>query len=221
MTASPDLRPGSRPRGPIRFLAALALPLCVAGSGCSRPQGAEQKPLTGEIQRRQAVRVRTVPLEQREMVRTTTTTTTVESEAEIQIFPRAAGIVTELMVEEGDVVSSGDVLAVLDQREARVALREAELSLAEARDGVAAMELAREEAAERLERAKLTWEQSVRDVERNEKAGLISQADLDALRLTRDQAYRDLQATRVAVDAASQNEKSVRLERAGVVIDWP
>ena len=118
-------------------------------------------------------------------------------------------------------MAQGDVLAVMDQREARVALREAELSLSEARNSAAAMQLAREEANERHERAKLTYEQSVRDFERNEKAGLISQSDLDQMRLTRDQSYRDLQAARVAVDAAIQNEKSAEttIEKAQVAVE--
>jgi len=177
--------------------------------------------MQGEIQRRQAVRVRTAPIEQREMTRATTTTTTIESATEIDVFPRTTGVLVDLRVEEGDSVAADDVLAVLDQREAQVAVREAELSLKEARDGVAAMELAGEEASERLERAKLTWEQTVRDVERNEKADLVSKHDLDQLRLTRDQAYRDLQAARVAVDAATQNEKAshTTVEKAQVAVE--
>ncbi|MFT5052537.1 MAG: membrane fusion protein (multidrug efflux system) [Chlamydiales bacterium] len=192
----------------------LVLSLALTSAACSKPGAPgshkpdESAPMQGEIQRQEAVRVSTSPIEQREMTRATTTTTTIESATEIDVFPRATGMLVELRVEEGDEVAAGEVLAILDQREAHVAVHEAELSLKEARDGVAAMELAGEEANERLERAKLTWEQAVRNVERNEQAGLVSRQDLDQLRLTRDQGYRDLQAARVAVDAATQNEKA-------------
>ena len=200
---------------------ALALALASALGGCSKSQAREEQSFTNEVRRREAVRVRTVPIEQREMVRTTTTTTTIESEKEIEIFPRATGVVSAILVEEGDRVEAGAVLAELDDREALVTVREAELSLKEAREGIAKMELAREEAAERLERARLTWEQSVRDVERNESAGLISRSELDQLVLTRDQSYRDLQAARLALDSSAQDEQSSRtaVEKAQVTLE--
>ena len=84
-----------------------------------------------QIKNHEAARVRTAPIVAREMVRTLSTTTTVESENEIQLFPRVSGVVTELHAEEGDRVAAGEVLAVIDDREAKSALADAQAALKE------------------------------------------------------------------------------------------
>ncbi len=210
----PVPRAGSAPRY------SLFLALCLAAAACSGGEEDASPSFAGGVTQREPTRVRTVPVGMREMVRTLSTTTNVESEKEISIFPRASGVVTEVRVEEGDVVEAGQVLAVLDQREAQVMLDEARIGLREAQQNVPLLGLAREEALERLERAKLTHEQARRDVERNERAGLISQQDLDRLKLTADQAARDEGALRISLDRAIEDEKMAQtaIDKADLVL---
>jgi membrane fusion protein (multidrug efflux system) len=177
--------------------------------------------LPGELRRREATRVRTIHLAQREMVRTLSTATTVESQAEIEVFPRSAGVVVELLVEEGDAVEAAQVLARLDDRTARAARTEAEVALREAREAKPRQALMKEETFERYQRAKLTYESAMRDYERNAQAGLISAQDLDRLALTRDTAMRDQEAARLANEVSAQDEAAAEtaIERAQLLVE--
>lgn len=60
--------------------------------------------------------------------------TTVEALREVEVFAQTTGIIEKLNVEEGDNVSAGDTLVVLDDREAGLNLRRAEISLSEAKN---------------------------------------------------------------------------------------
>ena len=194
--------------------------LASACSGGEQPSAADSA-LPGELRRREATRVRTLPLARREMVRTLSTATTVESEAEIEVFPRATGIVTEILVEEGDNVQEAQVLARLDDRAVRASMAEAQVTLKEAQEALPRQALTKQEAFERYERAKLTYEQAVREFERNEKAGLISAQDLDRLSLASGTALRDQEAARIAWELAESEEKGrgTAIERAQVAVE--
>lgn len=191
------------------LLAALAAGACSGGD--TGAQGAP--PEKGELKRREPTRVRVVPVLQREMVRVLQTTTVVESEKEIQIFPRAAGIVVEVHADEGDLVETGQVLAVLDQREAKAALEQARVAVAEAKDAIERSEIAQREAQSRIEQTRIAWEQAVRDYERNQKAALISEQALDALRTARDSRANEHETAKL-VHARSQVEAKAALTGA-------
>lgn len=196
----------------------MALPLVGA---CGGPPGGDVRGGDAPtIRKREAARVRTAPATVQEMVRTLSTTTTVESEKQIDLFPRIAGVVDEVLVEEGDRVDAGQELAVMDDRAATEALNDAKVALEDAQNAVHGLELAVREADERAERAKLTWDQSVREVERNENAGLLSEVELDRLRLTRDTNQRDYQAARLGHEGAQADleKQSTAIKRASVVV---
>ena len=197
-------------------LSVFCLALLVLASGC-KPVGADtgSNPLEGvRLKRRAATRVRTVRVQRREMVRTTSTTTNVESVNEIQIFPRSAGVVISIHVEEGDRVETGTLLAVIDPREAEAALADAQMALKEAREATSRLGLTRDEANQRVQRARLAWEQGLREVQRNEKAGLLSEVDLDKLRLARDTSEHDFLASKLSAQISQQE-----LERQDTVIE--
>jgi membrane fusion protein (multidrug efflux system) len=172
----------------------------IGGLSCSSKEASAPVQVAGEARRSQPTRVRTVALERREMIRTLQTTTVCESEKEVEVLPRLGGVVVELLVEEGDAVEEGAILAVLDQREVAMALNDARIAVQEAQDEVEKSALAKLEAEARLESSKLTWEQKTRDHERNEKAGLISERDLDASQLEKDTAYGTHLANRLALE---------------------
>jgi membrane fusion protein (multidrug efflux system) len=194
-------------------VACLAL---AALAGC-KPAGADaaNNPLEGaQIKRRAAIQVRTVPVQRREMLRTTSTTTNVESINEIQIFPRATGVITSILVEEGDRVQAGEVLAVIDPRDAQASLNDAQIALKEAHETTSRLALTRDEADQRVARSRLAWEQAKREVQRNEEAALLSEVDLDKLRLARDTSEHDYLATKLSAQVSQQE-----LERQKTVIE--
>jgi len=197
----------------------LAALLTASLSGCKQEEQ-QAAPLAAETKRREKTRVRTTPVVEREMVRTLSTTTVVESEKEISIFPRVAGVVVELHAEEGDRVGEGQVLAVLDQRDAKAAIADARVALREAEENIPKMRLAREEADEQLARMALLHEKAERDFNRNENAGLISQQELDQLRLTRDTARLDEVTAKLALERAVQDERAAEtaVERAKLAL---
>lgn len=165
---------------------------------------------------REATRVRTRAVELREMVRRLETTTVVESDREIPVLPRRGGTVVDVRAEEGDEVHDGQVLAVIDQRDAQSALDEARIALRESEDNGVKAGIARREAEGRLERARLTAAQASRDFQRNENTGLVAQRDLDALRLARDTSKQDLGTAELALDRTAYEVKAAAtaLERA-------
>ena len=186
----------------------------LCGAACAP---AAQSPDDGAaLKRREAARVRVTPVAQREMLRVTSTTTNVESVNEITIYPRTAGVVAEVLAEEGDRVEKGAVLATLDAREAQAALEDAQVALLDSQNALPRLKLAIKEAEERSARARLAWEQARRELERNIQAGLLSEVDLDKLRLASDTGERDFEASKLTVLGAQQDldKQSTVIERA-------
>jgi len=216
----PESRPSRRRRAIHHGLLALGASLGGAHA-CSPPPDAPQTKLAGEVRPKEKTRVLVAPIEVREMLRTLTTTTDVESKNEIEVFPRTAGVAVEVRVEEADRVEAGQVLAVLDQRDALAGLADAEMELRVARESRPKLAISKSDAEERVARAKLTWEQAVRDVERNEGAGLISQNELDRIALTRDQAFRDHETSKLAHATCVQDVKAgaTAVDRAALAVE--
>lgn len=182
-------------------------------AGCSGGSAASNE-TTPAVKQREAVRVRTAAVEQREMVRTISSTTTVESEREISLMPRAAGVVMSLAVEEGDHVEAGAVLAELDRRASKAAIEEARIAVREADDAAKQAQFALPEAENRVATARLKWEQASREHDRNEKAGLISAQALDNLRVARDTAKSESDGAELAVARAKSDIEALGTQKA-------
>lgn len=180
--------------------AAAVLVACALAAACSGGTDAAQGPKAGAAKRREPVRVRVAPVERREMIAKLQTTTVVASEKEIQIYPRASGIVTEVLAREGDRVEAGQVLAILDDREARALIADTKVAMIEAQDAIERAAVAKREAEARIHQTKLEWEQATRDHERNEKAALISTQALEALRTTREMRASDHESAKLALE---------------------
>ena len=185
-----------RPRRPLATSLALLLALAPA---CTKEAAAETEELSG-AKAREAVRVVTETLVQREVVRKLETSTRVESESGVQVFPRASGVVTAVSVEEGDVVAAGAMLAQLDDRDARLRLDDARAQLVDAESSRPKLKLAVRETQARLDAARRTAEQARRDHERNlalsegggDRPALISSKDLEASQLAQDRSLERL-----------------------------
>ncbi len=127
--------------------------------------------------------VSTVTLESRPVVETLVTTGRVRSVSRTDVGAPLVGTVDRVFVQEGDRVSAGELLFVLDDAELRAAADEARsaLRVAEAARGrVATVELP--SAASALDAAQLEAEQLARDVERMRvlfDAGGVSRQELE------------------------------------------
>ncbi len=199
----------------LRGLAAACLLLSAFAPACKRTSDSAAVDFNA-AKKREAARVLVEPLQRREMVRRLETTTRVESESQVQVFPRAAGVVVELLVEEGQSVTAGQVLARLDERDASLRRDDARSQLADARANGPKLELAAREAAARTEGAKRAAEQAERDHERNvaiskggpDSPGLISSRDLDASLLALDRARADLATALLAHERAKVEQQN-------------
>ena len=172
------------------------------------------------IKRRDPTRVRVEPVVRREMLRVLETTTRVESEHQVEVMPRGAGIVTELFVEEGQVVASGQVLARLDARELVIAVSDAEVALEESKASEPRLALVTREAEAKLATATRSYEQVQRDFARNEtiaqagpnRPALLSPKDLDASRLLRDNAQSEVQAAELSLEKARLEQVNAKTQ---------
>ncbi|MCC6408295.1 MAG: efflux RND transporter periplasmic adaptor subunit [Planctomycetes bacterium] len=205
-----------------RSIAVRALLLCSLFVAACQPSdsAAASSNASGDsgLKPRERSRVLVEPVAEREMLKTLDTTTKVESEFQHEIVPRASGLVTEVLAEEGDRVEAGQVLARLDDREAKIAVGEAEVALKEARDNVPKLAIAIKEAESRAESARRSAEQAQRDFERNEtisvagtdRPGLLSAKELEQSRLQRDQAVSDYDTAKLALERARVEYESAK-----------
>ncbi|MDA1263862.1 MAG: efflux RND transporter periplasmic adaptor subunit [Planctomycetota bacterium] len=210
------------------MLRPLFLATLVALTAACRPGGDAEasEPLSNELRKREATRVRTARAHIQEMVRLVSTTTTIESERQIEIFPRVGGVIIKLEVEERNRVDADQVLAVLDHREADEQVADAELALTEAQDALEGLKLAKAEATERSLSAELAFVAAKNEYDVNKKAyddnqsaRLISRIDLHKLKLTQDTNERTWKANQIAegradLDLANQGNVIKRAENA-------
>jgi membrane fusion protein (multidrug efflux system) len=125
------------------------------------------------------------------------TTCHVEAIREAEIYPKTGGVIREVLVEEGEMVKEGQVLAVIDQAEAKIQLKQAEIAVEESRRSVEESELALEESRKKETQAKTDADQARRDYERDKK--LSSEQDESGLRIV---APKVLEASKLAWERA-------------------
>jgi len=203
--------PSGAPRARTEFAWAgvVAATLLFAAS-CTKSTSDAAEDSFAAAKKRDPARVLVEPIARREMLQRLETTTRVESESSVQVFPRASGVVVQLHVEEGQSVEANQILARLDDRDARLRLDDAQAALKEAQDALPKLDLATRESKALLDNAKRAAEQSERDHERNvaisqggpDSPGLISSKDLDASKLALDRARSDLATAELALERA-------------------
>ena len=131
----------SRPSGQGRNLlraatlgsALLLFTACGGGNGSDSAKADGDKPgpggKNGADKKVEAVPVQTAAVTRGPIAETLTFNSTLETESTVDLFPRVAGQVQELLVEEGDFVKTGDPLLKIDDREWRVDANEAQVNL--------------------------------------------------------------------------------------------
>ncbi len=112
----------------LNFLLPISFALIVALAGCSgapAPQDAAAK----KAESKDAQPVETARVVQGELTARYAATATLQAEQEAKLISEVPGTVLELLVEEGDRVKSGQLLARIDAARSRLQLREAEADL--------------------------------------------------------------------------------------------
>ncbi|MBI5852447.1 MAG: efflux RND transporter periplasmic adaptor subunit [Planctomycetes bacterium] len=125
--------------------------------------------------------VRTELLALRKVRRTVETTSYLESMHQVTVQSRVSGRVLEVLVDEGQKVKAGEVLARLDTREPAAELRQAEVQLADRRVRHDLAKLTAETSARRLEAARIERDKQKAQLERNQAIdpALIPPKDLE------------------------------------------
>lgn len=136
----------------------------------------------------------------------------------VDISPRLAGRVAEIRVGEGDLVQSGDVLAVMDTAElrAQLARSDAAVASAEAAVGVAAAHVAEAEARLSLAKSEQARAETLSERE------VLSRENLDIRRtetLLAEAGLEAARATQRAQERAVDAEAAVRAEIAERIAD--
>lgn len=144
--------------------------------------------------------------------RTTVLTGTIEPRDEIEIKPQISGIITEVLVEAGDMVKEGDIIARI-----KVIPEASQLSSAQNRVDVA--EISLEDAKAKYERSKLLYDKKV-----------IAREEFETAEKNYKQAQKELAGARDAVRIvregvselnAKESNTMVRATVAGLVLDVP
>jgi HlyD family secretion protein len=151
---------------------------------------------------------------------TSTATGTVQSERDVHVMSQVPGQIAEILVDEGDPVHVGDLLAQLDAREAEASRRLAEANLQNARSN-----LERAQVSERLRgdtadtevtRASAVLEKAHSDRARARElfaAGILSRAALEAAEIDErvaDSSYRAAAARATDREVARSEVKAAR-----------
>ncbi|MDE6042348.1 MAG: efflux RND transporter periplasmic adaptor subunit [Muribaculaceae bacterium] len=147
-----------------------------------------------------------------DVVRTTVLTGTIEPRDEIEIKPQISGIISEVLVEAGQTVKEGDVIA-------RIKVIPEASSLSSAQNRVDVAQIALDDARAKYERSRMLYEKKV-----------IALEEYETAKATYDRAVKELAGARDAVRIvregvselnASESNTMVRATITGLVLDVP
>jgi HlyD family secretion protein len=134
-------------------------------------------------------------------------TGSIAPEARLELSFKSAGRVAEILVEEGEKVEAGEVLARLDTTDLEHAVRQAEaaLKLAQVKAGARPEEIASAEANLAAAQGNLA----------TAKGGL-ARAEADLAKLLAGATEREIEIARLGVDQAKNRLWGVQAERDGI-----
>jgi HlyD family secretion protein len=201
------VRPGTNSRSALGVLACLAL------VGCGSGEAAESSS--------SATAAQPVVVEGHRVARSSFGTT-IEVSAnvlplkQVNVLPRVPGVIEEVLVDEGDWVEEGQVLARLEQRDYQLAVREAAANLVASRANAKLAAIQADSASTQHDRMKSLLETDAIALSKAEKAadGLkMSQAQRDAAQAQVQQAQVGLEAARIKL-----SDTVIEAPYAGLVI---
>lgn len=144
--------------------------------------------------------------------RTTVLTGSIEPRDEIEIKPQISGIISEILVEAGDHVQAGDILA-------KIKVIPDETSLSSAKNRVKIAEISLEEAKQTYERTRMLYEKKFESREKYEADYAAWQKAKEEL----DQAHDQLAIVRDGVSSSNAQSSNtlVRSTVTGIVLEVP
>jgi HlyD family secretion protein len=160
------------------------------------------------------IAVRAVTLKRGDMVISVsaTATGTVESEAEVNLRAEVPGRILRLLVDEGDRVTRGQIVAELDPQEveAQLGLARADLATARARleEEQAGIIMLRERVRTRIDETRATRERAARDLER--LTALLAEGAISRQQL--DQAQAEFEVAAAAHEAALADRDQIAVK---------
>ncbi len=192
----PDfLVPPPKKRWPLRLLVLTLVLASMAGAGVTLQRLNQQRAAQQALD--QTVVAQTVDLSERFRV-----SGRVQPVRQVNVSPRQAGILADLIVEEGDTVAEGQLLARMDYGDLTSALRQSQGRLQELQARLAELEAGERPetiaaATARVDSIAVQVELARKDLERFQDlavAGVIAQDELDRRQATLEQREADLQA---------------------------
>ncbi|MBI4610759.1 MAG: efflux RND transporter periplasmic adaptor subunit [Candidatus Rokubacteria bacterium] len=224
------MRPGGSAVACVRSGAGLTLLIALLVAACGQSQAQDPKRAPVEVK---PVAVTVARVEARSIQRSVETVGSLLAWEEVQVKSELAGTLTRLLVDLGDHVAAGAVLAEFDKREARLTADQAEADLLAAREGLARARAAVEASRANLARVKdqitmlqadvtraraqLDW--AALELERNRQLvakELIAARDLDHARTQHQVAAAQLRMTETALN---QHPDQVRIGQAQLESD--
>ncbi len=187
-------------------LAALAASLLVLTAACSKPG------LQAEGKAVEAPVVPVAVVARHELDTSVTLTAEFEPYQEIDVMTRVPGYVREILVDVGDRVHRGQILATLDVPEMQDELSKAAAGIQQADAELAAATDDAKRAESSHELAHLSYER-IRRVADSEP-GLVPRQEVDEVRVRDLVAEAQMAAARSSLDAAEQKTHVSRAERA-------
>ncbi len=201
---------GSRIKRRIAVLSALCALLIAVASACSKGGKKEDGAEKGAAQTVLSVSALLGKAEARAIERTVETIGTLDASEEAVVGSEVPGTVAKMLVDLGDSVKAGDVMAIVDQREAELSVRDAAAAL---------------DAAEKLvQKERARTDDSAATLRRYEelfKQALVSQAQFDGVKTQSDVAAASYHEALSRLDGAKARFSMSRKKLSDTVIKAP
>jgi len=157
------------------------LSLAVIFSGCSKGQ--------------EGVNITVSKVKTGSLISETSYSSTLEAAEAMDVFSNTSGKVTKVNVTLGDFVNKGDVLFTIDDRDAQLQARQAQVSASEA--SITPLQIAYDEAVKNYEREQVLFQ-----------SGMVSKVEFDAAAAKKETAQAQLEnakaGAKVALDIANK-----------------
>lgn len=168
-----------------------------------------------------------VPVERTNLTITVSANGTIEPEQLVNVSPKTAGILKRLVVEEGDFVTEGQVIAYMDDSDLQGQLIQAQGQLAAAEANLQKMlagnrteEIAQAQA--RLNRAQVNLKQAEDDLSRNQElyeAGAISRQTYNQAVTARDTAEAEVMEAQQALSLSQAGYRQEEIAQARAEVE--
>ena len=160
-----------------------------------------------------ALRYRTQPAERGELRVTVTATGTLEPTKKVSVGSEVSGTILQVLVDEDDHVTAGQVLARIDPTKLEAQARQLEAALESAEARLLQAQATREETQQQLER--------LEQVRAASGGKVPSELELNAQQATAKRAAADEASARAAVSQARASLQALRTDLAKAVIHSP